>query len=264
MFWSKITGSTVAYFILNTCNTQKWNMRVDFIGTSLVLIEISWHYLLLRMQVKEASFSHLLPHTERLWKPVLCCHHLLSPILFRPLWSFPWEAWLLPPWNNYWCVLPKVCMYVCMYRAELARSFGLSLTSFCSRFVPAQRILGAVCDQQSWQRKGVACQFMQGASQDHRSQHSLQRGWDFSWWQCHYHWYAISKMINSCDRMSLFASCCLLFSSSSMINIAWADGTIRAYYPESGKPMYTIHNAHGKVGTTHFIWHTQLCYFPVS
>ena len=152
--------------------------------------------------------------------------------------------------------ITDVCFpkYVCMYREELAASFGLSLTLFCSWFAPAQGILGAVCDQQPWQRKGVACQFKQGASQDQRSQHSLQRSRDFSWWQCHYHGYAVSRVINLCDRMSLFpSSCCPLFSSSSMNNIAWADGTIRAYYPESGKPMYTIHNAHGKVSTTHFI-----------
>ena len=157
-----------------------------------------------------------------------------------------------------------VCMYVRMYRAELGASYGLSLPLFRFWFVPTQGILGAVCDQQPRQRKGVACQFKQGASQDHRSQHSLQRGRDFSWWQCHYHWYAVYRVINSCDRMSLFpSSCCPLFSSSSMNNIAWADGTIRAYYPESGKPMYTIHNAHGKVGM-HFIWPTQLCYFPIT
>ena len=31
-----------------------------------------------------------------------------------------------------------------------------------------------------------------------------------------------------------------------MYNTAWDDGKIRAYYPQSGKPMYTIHDAHNK------------------
>ena len=31
------------------------------------------------------------------------------------------------------------------------------------------------------------------------------------------------------------------------IPLAWDDGKIRAFYPESGKPMYTIHDAHNKV-----------------
>jgi len=30
------------------------------------------------------------------------------------------------------------------------------------------------------------------------------------------------------------------------IPLAWDDGKIRAFYPESGKPMYTIHDAHNK------------------
>lgn len=28
---------------------------------------------------------------------------------------------------------------------------------------------------------------------------------------------------------------------------AWDDGKIRAFLPESGKPIYTIHDAHSKV-----------------
>lgn len=32
-----------------------------------------------------------------------------------------------------------------------------------------------------------------------------------------------------------------------LYTLAWDDGKIRAFYPESGKQMYTIHSAHNKV-----------------
>ena len=32
-----------------------------------------------------------------------------------------------------------------------------------------------------------------------------------------------------------------------VLSSGWDDGKIRAFLPESGKPVYTIHNAHGKV-----------------
>ena len=32
----------------------------------------------------------------------------------------------------------------------------------------------------------------------------------------------------------------------TLIPTAWDDGKIRAFYPQSGKPMYTIHDAHNK------------------
>lgn len=34
-----------------------------------------------------------------------------------------------------------------------------------------------------------------------------------------------------------------------LVVLAWDDGEIRAFYPESGKSMYTIHSAHNKVAT---------------
>ena len=86
-----------------------------------------------------------------------------------------------------------MCASLGMYRAELVSLFAWFLTPFSFWFVPTntrQGILRAICHQQPWQRKGVACQFKQGASQDHHSQHPLQCSWGFSWWQCHYHWYA--------------------------------------------------------------------------
>ena len=33
---------------------------------------------------------------------------------------------------------------------------------------------------------------------------------------------------------------------SILCSTAWDDGKIRAFYPESGKPAYIIHDAHGK------------------
>lgn len=33
----------------------------------------------------------------------------------------------------------------------------------------------------------------------------------------------------------------------TVVVLAWDDGEIRAFYPESGKSMYTIHSAHNKV-----------------
>lgn len=32
-----------------------------------------------------------------------------------------------------------------------------------------------------------------------------------------------------------------------VLSSGWDDGKIRAFLPESGKPVYTIHNAHSKV-----------------
>ena len=46
-------------------------------------------------------------------------------------------------------------------------------------------------------------------------------------------------------------STCILVHSTIvlffLLSLAWDDGKIRAFYPESGKPMYTIHDAHNKV-----------------
>ena len=37
-----------------------------------------------------------------------------------------------------------------------------------------------------------------------------------------------------------------LYYTIIVIPSAWDDGKIRAFYPQSGKPMYTIHDAHNK------------------
>lgn len=34
---------------------------------------------------------------------------------------------------------------------------------------------------------------------------------------------------------------------SGNVKTGWEDGKIRSFYPESGKEMYIIHNAHNKV-----------------
>ena len=57
-----------------------------------------------------------------------------------------------------------------------------------------------------------------------------------------------ADMFCCCLIWSLCIFCkCEILLRSDVIPLAWDDGKIRAFYPESGKPMYTIHDAHNKV-----------------
>ena len=50
------------------------------------------------------------------------------------------------------------------------------------------------------------------------------------------------------DGKAIITGMCIYtrFSQCQCFLLAWDDGKIRAFYPQSGRPMYTIHDAHNK------------------
>lgn len=48
------------------------------------------------------------------------------------------------------------------------------------------------------------------------------------------------------SKTQLYSLHVLFINCSIMHFLAWDDGKIRTFFPESGKPAYTIHDAHGK------------------
>ena len=66
------------------------------------------------------------------------------------------------------------------------------------------------------------------------------------------------KAIITGKRRESLHSCTYFYFA---FNAAWDDGKIRAYFPQSGKPMYTIHDAHNKVLNSKFLGYTEIYMF---